>query len=246
MKSGRKFTLIELLVVIAIISVLVAMLLPALNSARDKARMAACSAKLKALGTAIFMYGQDCNNYMPYEYLIINKQALIMNNYMNITQGPPAYLLIKGGYYGQAETTNKERYQDFVEKHFRCPSDPGDKDATKTTGFYRRYNSYDTHLSYVFAIIDDMLVKRWYHPDGVNAEGRYGRDRLDGANIAPGNFITADAFPYSRTGYFRNHRMINVLALGGHVTVKPYREDVSWLDSGAARMTYLDMMDGRD
>lgn len=66
MPSNRRtaFTLIELLVVISIISLLVAILLPALARARNEANITVCRGNLRQTGIALLMYSVDCKNEM--------------------------------------------------------------------------------------------------------------------------------------------------------------------------------------
>ena len=61
----RGFTLVELLVVIAIIGILIAMLLPAIQAARESARRANCSSNLKQYATAMLLYADRNGEQLP-------------------------------------------------------------------------------------------------------------------------------------------------------------------------------------
>lgn len=60
----KKFTLLELLIVIGIIAILAALLLPALNAARQKGRAIQCTSNLKQIALGIQLYGDVCDGVL--------------------------------------------------------------------------------------------------------------------------------------------------------------------------------------
>ena len=124
----RFFTLVELLVVIAIISILAALLLPALQRARESARQANCMSNMKQMGLGIFMYADDNDQILPYGWRdvatepTIQSWAGLISRYVGFVLDP-------------AHTTNSDDYTNLRNSLFACPSD---RKSSATAGRYGR------------------------------------------------------------------------------------------------------------
>lgn len=119
------FTLIELLVVIAIIAILAAILLPALNSARERGRAASCVNNLKQITSGALQYADANNEYMP---VTITRDEFWMGTAQSYLGGENIITLID--WYGGEGTKGGEGSS--VSSLVLCPS-------VKSTYYFTNY-----------------------------------------------------------------------------------------------------------
>ncbi len=144
--SWRGFTLVELLVVVAIIGILIALLLPAVQAAREAARRSQCTNNLKQFGLALHNYHDVFRTFPRWAIRPGNEPTYHWHGYsvhtmiLPFMEQTPLYDKIKTssqGFYWESYHNDVKPYSLARVEAYTCPSAPPYPDTT-----YRGHSNY--------------------------------------------------------------------------------------------------------
>jgi prepilin-type processing-associated H-X9-DG protein len=166
MKRSRKtgaFTLVELLVVIGIIALLISILLPSLNKARETANRVKCAANLRSIGQTMLLYENDNHGSYPRTVYVGGSTPTINTDSLSEANSPSSNMFIPGNLPSAANAVNNVPMslflllvnEDVTSGIFVCPSSNATPDnyggGTNTALNRACFSSDVNNLSYSYA-----------------------------------------------------------------------------------------------